>query len=207
LRLGLKFFIIQIAAIVFYQTNNIIISQLFGPAEVTSFNIAFQYLSIGTFAFMTILTPFWSAFTDAFTKGETEWIKKVMKNLKLIWVGLFFIFIILFFLSDFFIKLWVGKMIVVNKSLYIVIGIYLLINALNGIYSNFMNGVGKIMIQFYTALSLAIFHIPLAIFFGKKFGIMGTMFSLIIFGIIQIVLFEKQYRKIINYTDTGVWSK
>lgn len=63
--LGLKFFVIQIAAILLYQTNNIIISQLLGPAEVTPYNIAFKYFSILSMIFMIILSPFWSAFTDA----------------------------------------------------------------------------------------------------------------------------------------------
>ena len=41
--LGIKFFLIQIAAVVFYQTNSIIIAQLFGPVEVTPYSIAFKY--------------------------------------------------------------------------------------------------------------------------------------------------------------------
>jgi len=205
--LGIKFFVIQVAAIIFYQTNNIIIAQLFGPAEVTPYSVAFQYFSIATFIFITILTPYWSAFTDAFTKGEFDWIKKVMRNLRLIWLGLLLFVIALFFSSEWIIQLWVGDTVSVDKGLYLVIAMYVLINAYLGIYSNFQNGVGKVSIQFYMAIGLAIFHIPLAIYFSKQYGIMGIMFSTIIFGIFQIFIFHRQYIKIINHADTGIWAK
>jgi O-antigen/teichoic acid export membrane protein len=207
LSLGVKFFIIQIAAIIFYQTSSIIISQLFGPAEVTPYSIAFQYFSVATFAFMTILTPYWSAFTDAYTKGEIEWIKKVMKNFKLIWLGLLVFVVVLYFLSGFLIHLWVGDKVVVQRGLFIVMALYVLINAFNGIYAQFLNGVGKVMVQFYIAAGLAIIHIPLSLFFCKRFGIMGIMFSTILFGIFTVLIYDGQYRKILGGTAKGIWNK
>ncbi len=205
--LGIKFFVIQIAAIVFYQTNNIIIAQLFGPEEVTPYSIAFQYFSIATFAFTTILTPYWSAFTDAYVTGETDWIRKVMRNLRQIWLAMVAMVIIMFFASDFLVNLWVGDQVTVQKDLYLVMAIYVLITAFLAIYSQFQNGVGKVMIQFYLAIGLALLHIPLAIFFSKHYGIAGIMFSIIIFGIVQILIYHRQYVKIINHTDTGIWAK
>ncbi len=44
--LGLKFFIIQIATVVLYETSNLIIAQLFGPAQVTPYNVAYKYFGI-----------------------------------------------------------------------------------------------------------------------------------------------------------------
>ena len=207
MNLGIKFFFIQIAAIIFYQTNNIIIAQLFGPEEVTPYSIAFQYFSVATFAFTTILTPYWSAFTEAYTIGEMAWIKKVMKNLRLLWLILLGGVAIMFFASEFLVHLWVGDKVVVQKDLYLVMAIYVLITSFLSIYSQFQNGVGKVLIQFYLALGLALAHIPLAIYFCKQFGIAGIMFSTIIFGFIQITIFHYQYRKIINQSDTGIWAK
>ena len=130
-----------------------------------------------------------------------------MRNLRYIWLGLVALIVILFFSSDFLIYLWIGDKVTVQKDLYFVIALYVTINAFLGIYSHFQNGVGKVMIQFYLAITLAVFHIPLAIFFSKQFGIKGIMFSTIIFGIIQIFIFHRQYIKIIKRTDTGIWSK
>ena len=78
--LGTKFFVIQIAAIVIYQTTNVIIAQVSGPEDVTVYNIAFKYFSIVTMVFAIIITPFWSAFTEAKSTNDYLWMKKTYQN-------------------------------------------------------------------------------------------------------------------------------
>lgn len=56
--LGLKFFIIQIATVVLYETSNLIIAQLFGPAQVTPYNVAGKYFGIIPMVMGIIMTPF-----------------------------------------------------------------------------------------------------------------------------------------------------
>ncbi|MEO6455849.1 MAG: oligosaccharide flippase family protein, partial [Ginsengibacter sp.] len=63
LNLGIQFFIIQGAAIVVFTTDNIIISQLFGPAAVTPYNISYKYFTIILMLFSIIISPLWSSFT------------------------------------------------------------------------------------------------------------------------------------------------
>lgn len=207
LNLGVKFFLIQIAAIVFYQTNNIIITQLFGPAQVTNYSIAFQYFSIATFVFITILTPYWSAFTEAYIKGEIEWIKNVMKNLKLIWFA-FLIFVVgLYAFAGYLIPLWIGSKIPIQYDLYLIIAVYVVLNSFNAIYSQFLNGVGKVSVQLYLSSALTVFYIPLAIYSGKLFGLKGVMYPILFFSLISTFVLSLQYRKIINGTAAGKWNE
>lgn len=70
MKLGRKFFIIQISAIVLFMTSNIIIIQLLGPEEVTIYNIAYKYFSIPIMVFAIIMTPIWSAVTEAYVKKD-----------------------------------------------------------------------------------------------------------------------------------------
>ena len=55
--LGTKFFLIQIAAIIIFQTTNIVISQVLGPQHVTIYNIAYKYFFTINLIFIIILTP------------------------------------------------------------------------------------------------------------------------------------------------------
>ena len=48
MNIGLDFFIIQIASIILFSTDNFIITQLFGPEQVTPYNIALKYFTIIT---------------------------------------------------------------------------------------------------------------------------------------------------------------
>jgi O-antigen/teichoic acid export membrane protein len=205
--LGLKFFIIQIAAIIFYETSNLIIIQLFGPAEVTSYNIAYKYFSIIPMAMGILITPFWSAFTEAWVKKDTAWIKSTMKKLRMLWILITIAAFLMLLFSNFIYSLWVGKKIIVPISVSATIAFYVVINAWNGIYSQFLNGVGKIKIQLYFALVGSLVNIPLAIFLGKTLGIYGVVLSTAIISIMAAIISPIQYSKIINNRAIGVWAK
>lgn len=205
--LGLKFFIIQIAAIIFYETSNLIIIQLFGPAEVTSYNIAYKYFSIIPMAMGIVMTPFWSAFTEAWVKKDTAWIESTMKKLRMLWFLITIAALLMLLFSDFVYVLWVGKKIIVPISVSATIAFYVVINAWNGIYSQFLNGVGKIKIQLYFALAGSLVNIPLAIFLGKTLGIYGVVLSTAIISVMAAIISPIQYNKIINNRATGVWAK
>jgi O-antigen/teichoic acid export membrane protein len=205
--LGIKFFALQIAYVIIYQTSNIIIAQLFGPAQVTPYNIAFKYFSIIPMGFGIIMMPFWSAFTDAWTKHDIDWIKNTMKNLKLIWVLVSIAAIIMLVFSNFIYRIWVGNGIAVPIGMSVVMAGYVIVNAWCGIYSQFLNGVGKIKLQLYSGLLGALINIPLAIYLGKRFGIAGVVLSAFLLAIISAVWSPVQYNKLINNNARGIWNK
>jgi O-antigen/teichoic acid export membrane protein len=205
--LGVKFFLLQVAGIVLYQTSNIIIAQLFGAAEVTPYNIAYKYFTIIPMILGIILSPFWSAYTEAWIKGDVAWIKKSLNKLKLIWMSLSVLAIIMLLFSNFVYRMWVGKEIMIPFGVSAVIAVYFIINTWNGIYCVFLNGVGKIRLQLYTGILDMVIHIPLAIYLGKKFGVAGVVLSLVILCGLNMIWTIMQYNKIINNKATGIWAK
>lgn len=205
--LGVKFFIIQIASIIFYETSNLIIAQLFGPEQVTSYNIAYKYFSIIPMVMSIIMTPFWSAFTEAWVKGDIDWIKKTVSKLRSLWLLLSIVTLIMLAGAGFIYKLWVGSSIIVPLSLSVSIASYVIINAWNVIYSQFINGVGKIKLQLYLAFGGSMINIPLAIFLAKSFGMYGVVLSTTIISIVMAVVSPIQYSKIVNNKAHGIWAK
>src|SRR5690606_8453519 len=61
LSLGGGFFIIQIGALVLFQTDNFIITKVVNPGAVTEFNIVYKLFSVVSMISFIILTPYWSA--------------------------------------------------------------------------------------------------------------------------------------------------
>ena len=151
--LGARFFIMQISGLIIMSTDNIIITQIFGPAEVTPYNVAFKYFSIITLVFITILlAPYWSAYTDAYTKGDFNWIRKETRKLLKIWFLLIFVVLIMVALSNFVYHIWIGDIIKVPFLLSIMMGLYVIIFAWNSVFAGFINGTGKIQLRMYTAI-------------------------------------------------------
>ena len=205
--LGIKFFVLQIAAVIIYQTSNIIIAQLFGPAQVTPYNIAYKYFSIIPMGFGIIMMPFWSAFTEAWTKNDIGWIKNTIKKLKFIWVLMSIAAILMLIFSNFIYRMWVGKEIAVPLGISVVMAAYVILNAWCGIYSQFLNGVGKIKLQLYSGLLGALINIPLAICLGRHLGISGVVLSTFLIAIISAIWSPVQYFKLINNKAKGIWNE
>lgn len=210
LNLGVKFFAIQIAGLIIYQSTTIIIAQYFGPAEVTIYNIAYKYFSMLTMAFTIIVTPFWSAFTEAWVKKDTTWIKNTINKLVKIW-GILSIggVIMLFFAEDFY-RIWLNdETIVVPFNLNVVLLIYFITYTFGGIFNMFINGVGKIRLQLVLATISAFIFIGVAILLIEVFelGIVSLIIASIIANIEGFVIAPIQYRKIINNRAYGIWNK
>ena len=75
---GFGFFVIQISScLVIFGAANFFITQSCGPAAVTTYNIAYKFFNLLVIAYTIILAPMWNAYTDAYVKGDMQWIKAI----------------------------------------------------------------------------------------------------------------------------------
>lgn len=205
--LGIKFFIIQIAALVLFNTNNIIVTQLFGPEEVTTFNVSFKLFSIITMLFSIIALPLWSAFTDAYAKEEFGWIRNALSKVRKVWALLIVLTIMLLVGSSWIYKMWVGDAVTVPFALSAAMASYVIVYIWQTMHVFFLNGIGKIRLQLYLVIFSGLINIPLAIFLGKRFGLVGiTLTSTLLFTFMGI-LFSIQTKRILNKTAINIWNK
>jgi O-antigen/teichoic acid export membrane protein len=157
--------------------------------------------------FAIINLPFWSAFTKAWVEKDIAWIKNSIRTLQYVWLLFVLIAMLMVVFSDFIYKLWVGNMVVVPVSLSLVIAFFVVVNTWNAIFSQFLNGVGKIRLQLYSSIIGAALNIPLAIYFGRKFGIMGVVLSSVVLTGFNMGWGYIQYKKIIQFKASGIWAK
>jgi O-antigen/teichoic acid export membrane protein len=207
--LGFLFFIMQFAALILFSTDSFIIDQLYGPEEVTPYNIAFKYFSVITMGFAIITTPFWTAYTDAYHKHDFAWIKRITKKLSLLWMALVMVVFIMILCSGFFYKIWIGDKIQIPIILSISMGIWVLISTWTSIFGNFLSGVGKIRLSLYHSFAMIIINIPLSVFLAKylNLGSTGVIIGTCLCVLPQVFLHPIQYKKIINNKAKGIWGK
>lgn len=208
LNLGMKFFVNQILYLLATQTSVILVVQFFGPEDVTVYNLALRYVSIASMGYIMILTPFLSAFTEAYTKKEFGWIKKTINRINLIWLLTSIATVIMIFGSSIFFHLWIGDKLTIPISLIIAMAVSSIIGTWSATYSLFLNGIGKITLQFFILLVQAVLFFPLTYFFYKlNFGLIALVSTQIIFGILSSYFMYHQYKKIIANTATGIWNR
>lgn len=209
LGLGMQFFVIQIAAMVLFTTSNILLTQFYGPEEVTAYNIAFRYFTGLSMIFGIILTPFWSAITEAYVKQDFAWIKSSIKKLELIALLFIVLCVLMFLIADKVYLLWVGPTVSVPKSVSLMMTLFVIISLLGSTTNTFINGTGKIRLQLITALISIVITIPLAYLFCKvlDFGPAGVIMATICTTLPTMILWRIQYQKIIGNKATGIWNK
>jgi len=209
MNVGLMFFLFQSTAIIVVATDNIIISRIFGAAEVTPYNIAFKYFTPITLMFTIISSPLWSAYTESYAQNDMDWIKRITSKMLTIWLLMAVAIVPMIIFSNFAYELWVGKEIKISTSLTIWMALYVLLSSWNQLFGNFINGIGKLKVGFYTSIFAAISNIPLCILLAKytNWGVSAIIAASCLSLIPDIILIPIQYLKIINHKATGIWNK
>lgn len=207
--LGMKFFIIQIAVLLGSQLNNIIITQVIGPSEVTVYNVAYKYLSVLLMVFTIIITPYWSAFTDAHSKGDWAWIKHTYTNLTRTFLLFVVGALVMVVVSPWVYDLWVGKEIEVTLLTTVLMALSIILTIWGTLHSFLLNGLGKLRIQFISAVCGGILLIaPLSILFCRWWGINGLIFAHILVSVLTSMWWSPlQVHLIINRKAKGIWNK
>jgi O-antigen/teichoic acid export membrane protein len=207
LNTGGAFFLIQIGVLVLFQTDNIIITRMIGPAAVTTFNISYKLFSLVIMVFIIILTPYWSAFTDAYAKKDFSWIRQNIKKLRQLWAVGSAGTIVLLFISARVYKTWIGDAVIVPVSLSVAMAFYVIAFMWQTLHVYLLNGAGKIRLQLILFCAGSIVNIPLAVLLGRRFGIAGIISGNTLLFIVMGIIFSIQCEKIINQTANRLWDR
>lgn len=205
--LGSKFFLIQISMLIIFQFSNIILSREIGPNAVTEFNITYKYFSVIYLICLIVFSPFWSAFTDAYTTNDLSWMKEVYKKLSKYWYLSVPTFLIMFLVSPWVFKLWIGNTVHISLQLSFIMGLYILVLSRANLYMYLINGTGKVFMQLLVFLFFSLISVPLMILFSRNWGVEGLILVPIIVYVFQSMFGHIQINKIINNTASGIWNK
>jgi len=209
IHLGVQFFVLQLGGLVIFTSANIIITQLFGPEQVTQYNIAYKYFGVPAMAFGMLLMPFWSAYTDAFARGDIAWIRMTLRRLKQMFVWLTLGVAIMLLCADQAYAIWIGHAVSIPFSLSAAMALYVLIVAWSSIFAYFINGTGKIRLQLLVAVGGSLVMIPLALLIAGEGGLRtaGVVLAICLVLLPGAILWPIQTRKLLSGRATGIWSQ
>jgi O-antigen/teichoic acid export membrane protein len=206
--LGFKFFLIQVAGLVIFASNNIIISRLEGNEQVTVYNIVLRFFGIVSLFQSLILAPLWTGYTDAYTLTDFNWIRRAIKKINLLNWSLCILLLIMVFISNFIYKIWINEHFSAPFSLNLLMARSIGAGLFATNYTIFINGTGKILMQTYISVIVGLLHVPLAFFLMQslKMGINGLVVLNIIWMTLSILLWINQYKKILSNSSSVLWN-
>ncbi len=209
MQLGVKFFVLQVSAMIQFETGLFLIAIYLGPTEVTNYNIGFKYFSVLQMGFSILLSPLWSGVTDAYNKGEVEWIKNAIKKYILILVPFIITGLIMLAASDKMYDLWVGKK---NVHIEFHISVLFLIFFSTGMFASIfvsvINGIGALRIQFISAItgSICFFILSYVLINFLHLGMQSVLISSIITNVFGYVVIPIQvYNIFYKKSQAKIW--
>lgn len=205
--LGYKFFIINIQAVVLYQATNVIISNVSSPIWVTSYNIAYKYLSIAMMLFTVATQPLWPAYTDAFVRGDYEWMKHMRIRMKRMLLLSVLVCFAMLAISPIVYHLWIGDDTAVPFCMSAMVFLYVSVYCWMTLNCTLIVGMGKIKLETVIVTFGMFVHIPLSYFLSKYIGAYGVVSSMILVNLLYAIVFGKQVNKLLNKTATGIWNE
>ncbi|TDT46718.1 O-antigen/teichoic acid export membrane protein [Maribacter spongiicola] len=188
--LGIKFFFLNIAYMVQFQTSNFLISKYFTPEKVAEFNIAFKLFSVAALIFGIILSPVWSSVTNAQVNNDYRWIRKLINKLLLIWAVIAVGSIIVLLIAPTIYNLWIGDIITIPFITSLGVLLIVLSNCFSEIFISVLNGMGKVNLQFYMSILVIIFFVPIAYFLSVtlEYGIFGICMAIVITNVNGLIV-------------------
>jgi len=208
--LGVKFFIIQLAAIIQYQTANIIIARSFSTADVTAYNVVYKYFGILYMVFNIFLTPFWSASTEAYQKNEIQWIKNGIKRYNQLNVLIIIGGLLMLTFSDPFYRFWLGEgKVSIPFSLSLWGFVFYNVMMYGGKYVFFLNGISALRVQFIASIISPVLYIVVVMLLIKHFhmGVYSLFIGSVVANFNGFLLAPLQYHMVINKNKKGIWVK
>lgn len=205
--LGAKFFLIQIQVLILYQCTNLLISNISGPEQVTTYNIAYRYLSVSMMLYSILLSPLWPAFTDAYVKKDFAWMNNVYKKMCKIYLLSVLLLLFLVAFSPIIYHLWIGDKVMIPWDMTILVALYMAIHSWDLLQVELINGIGSVKLQTYVTLVGLFLHIPMSFIIGRYLGAVGVVCSMIIINIIYVSCFTIQVHKLLTQKARGIWQK
>ncbi|MDR0686787.1 MAG: MATE family efflux transporter [Dysgonamonadaceae bacterium] len=213
MKLGVKFFITTSAAFMVLQTIPFLIQRMTSPVEVTNYNTSFRLFAVFFNIVGIIIIPYWSSFTDAYAKGDFEWMKKSVSYLNKTFLTFLVIQLVLLVLSPGIYYLWVnhwmkeGQMLDITFFMSAAVCLHVCVLCWTTMYIYPLNGTGKIKIQVYSAVLEMILLIPTAFLLNKILGAIGIVLAPSLIYIPRMIWAPIQLNRLINRKAIGIWDE
>lgn len=187
LTIGSGFFILQIAVIVLYNTDNFLIGKFVGMENVTDFQLIYKLLSLYTLILSVILTPVWTQLIYLSDEKNKEKFNSIFKKLKLILLYFIVALIITSLFAPNIIYYWTGKeKIITDFGLIFAIVLFVILHMWCNIFQTILNALNKLKFQGVVYGIASVVNIPLSIIIfentnlGVSSFVWGTTLSLVI---------------------------
>lgn len=180
IRTGVLFFVLQVAVIVGFQSDNIIIARILGVEAVAGYDVALKLSTLPAMLVGLVVVAQWPAYGEALTRGDSNWIRRTfVKTIRRSLLIALPFALVLFIWGDVLIRIWAGPEVVPSTTLLAGMSIWSVMLVLGSVNAALLNGLHVVKFQAVNSLLMATANILISIYLVGKIGTVGAIFGTI----------------------------
>ncbi len=188
LQQGLPFFVLQLAGIVVFSSDNFVIAHYLGASEVTPYSVAWRLTSYAGMLQNLFVPSLWPAFTEAYLRGDMGWLRttyrRIMKGTMLS-VGLGSLMAALF--GRWAIRHWAGPTAVPDSTLLWCMCLWAVIVAYTINQAALMAATQQLRLQAISSSLAAVLNLTLSIILVQHIGALGVLLATLLSYVLLVL--------------------
>lgn len=198
--LGGKYMITQLASLGIFQSQPMLITQMFGPAEVTIFVVAQKIITLPNDLCYMATAPLISAYSEAKARGDWGWIRGAFRNSAIACV-VFGIASTAFIglLAKPLIRIWAGSAAVPSTPLILWLCIYTVFGTLSHATGQMLCGLERVGKLALSLVLCAFGVVGFGFLFGRWWGLGGVALGMAVAKLMTVVPIQlSEIRKVLS---------
>ncbi|MBI4890234.1 MAG: oligosaccharide flippase family protein [Acidobacteria bacterium] len=180
-KLGCWFFLLQLAVLLGFWIDNIVITRTLGLQSVATYNVYYKLFQLIPMVHMLWITPLWPAYTEAVTKREHEWTKKTIKRSMILATSTTTaVSLVLLLKLPEVLGLWAGAKYSADYDVAIPMAVWAVMFAAASAWGTFLNAAGLIRPQLLLAFLFAVVGLFAKIYGAERWGVAGVAWATVI---------------------------
>jgi O-antigen/teichoic acid export membrane protein len=189
MRLGVEFFLIQIAGLVVFNSDNLVITHYLGPAEVARYSVAWRLVGYAAILQTLISPALWPAFSEAFDRGDLIWVRNTFHRIMGITMSVALVLAIFFAVSGrWMIRIWATDAAVPSQTLMLLMATWVLISTFMNNTATVLASKGRTRVQAWCSVASSAVNLALSIWLVQHIGAIGVILGTILsYGAVLII--------------------
>lgn len=186
---GSSFFLIQMAAVVVFSSDNLIVSHYLGAAEVTPYSVTWRVVGLAAILQSLIFPALWPAYAEAYARSDYRWIRRTFALTMKGTVALNTACVIgLALMGRTLIGVWAGPAAVPSIYLLLAMGLWAIVNGFMSVESCLLAALNRIREQACLSILAAVLNLGLSLFLVRRIGSLGVIGGTILSYLIVLVI-------------------
>jgi O-antigen/teichoic acid export membrane protein len=187
--LGILFFVLHLAGIVAFSSDNLLAIWACGPEAAGVYAIAFKLFSPCRLLAATVQLPLWPAYGEAIARGDIAWVRRiVVRSMVAAEVIVVPLALGIFFFGDELASLWLQRPVSLGYWLLGGVALWVVLESIGFGCSYFLNGASAIRVQVALSICFAPAAVVARLALAAQFGISGIIWGTVLAYSIAVLL-------------------